>query len=160
MGSFGKNAFATTRLPTHKQGIADFQRTLNPRLTGIYHHVTSPFCLQLLCITIQNLMQAESAMGPKSARSHREEGCLPCCQTLRHRPFCAGNMDCYRVSAKPINTKLRFVARPRPEHPMEAGNNHLHGQSCAASGHKAPQAISAILCRCRSEEWFRDRRNR
>jgi hypothetical protein len=27
MGSFGKNAFATTRLPTHKQGMADFQRT-------------------------------------------------------------------------------------------------------------------------------------
>jgi hypothetical protein len=43
MGSFGKNAFATVRLTTYKQGMADFQRTLNPRLTGIYHHVTSPF---------------------------------------------------------------------------------------------------------------------
>jgi hypothetical protein len=35
-----KNAFATTRLPTHKQGMADFQRTLISRLTGIYHLIT------------------------------------------------------------------------------------------------------------------------
>jgi hypothetical protein len=35
MGSFGKNAYTTTRLSAHKQGMADFQRTPNPRLTGI-----------------------------------------------------------------------------------------------------------------------------
>jgi hypothetical protein len=40
MGSFGKNAFATPRLSTQRQGMADFQRTFNPRLTGIYHLIT------------------------------------------------------------------------------------------------------------------------
>jgi hypothetical protein len=54
-----KNAVVTTRLFTHKQGMADFQRTVNPRLTGICYFITvSPFRLQLPCITIQNLMQA------------------------------------------------------------------------------------------------------
>jgi hypothetical protein len=40
MGSFGKNAFATTGMSTHKPSLADFQRTFNPRLTGIYHLIT------------------------------------------------------------------------------------------------------------------------
>jgi hypothetical protein len=41
--------------------MADFQRTFNSRLMGIYDLITvSPFCLQLRCITIQKLTQIET----------------------------------------------------------------------------------------------------